>query len=201
MKTSQPSTRLFAALLFASFSALSSRAQTVQLKVEPPLLNFAAHDIGTTSPLTLTVTNNGTVSANLAIALTGDDSAEFSWNSVCLSGLPPSGKCNVTVHFAPLKIAKEEKREAQLVISSEKGESQSLRLTGSAYQNLGVSPAHLGFGDQPVDKAASPRTIVVTNYSDATVSSIADPGGTCQFKSRNGRWSGFAGRPRASCAD
>jgi hypothetical protein len=121
----------------------------------------------------LTVTNSGQAPANLTIALTGDDSSDFSSNSACPIPLPASSKCVITVSFAPLKITKEEKREAQLIISTEKGESQSLRLSGSAYQNLGASPAHLRFEDQTVEKAASPQTVVVTNYSDTAVPSIA----------------------------
>jgi hypothetical protein len=142
MNTSQHATLLFAVLLLAFFTPDGSSAQTGQFKVEPSALNFGAHDIGTSSPLALTVTNNGAASSNVSIALTGSDPSEFSWNSSCLSNIPPSAKCNVTVSFAPLKIAKEESREAQLVISGDKGESQTVRLSGSAYQNLAVSPGN-----------------------------------------------------------
>lgn len=198
MKTSQRATLRFAALLLASFcTAHGSSAQTGQLKVEPPTLAFGAHDIGTTSPLVLTVTNNGSAPANLAVALTGNDPGEFLWNSVCLSNLPPSAKCNVTVLFAPLKITKEESREAQLVISGDKGESQTVRINGSAYQNLAVSPGRLRFQDQLVDKATTPLTLVVTNYSDATLSGIT-VSSTGDFSETHSKCEKVA--PGASCA-
>src|SRR5437899_3778942 len=117
MTTSQRAAFLFSAVLLAFCMADGSWAQNGQFNVAPPTLTFGAHDIGTTSPLALTVTNNGSAPANLAVALAGNDLGEFSWNSVCLSNIPPSAKCNVTVLFAPLKITKEESREAQLVIS------------------------------------------------------------------------------------
>lgn len=172
MKTSQRATLLFAASVMAFCMADGSSAQTGQLKVEPPAVNFGAHDIGTATPLALTVTNGGSAPANLAIVLAGSDPDEFSWNSACLSNIPPSAKCNVTVLFAPLKITKEESREAQLTISGDKGESQTVRLSGSAYQNLAISPGQLRFQDQLVDKPGSPLTLIVTNYSDATLSAI-----------------------------
>ena len=197
MKTSQRATLLFAVLLFAFCMADDSSAQTGQFKAEPPALNFGAHDIGTTSPLALTVTNDGSAPANLAIVLAGNDPGEFSWNSVCLSNIPPSAKCNVTVLFAPLKITKEESREAQLVISGDKGESQTIRLSGSAYQNLAVSLGQLRFQDQLVDKPGSPLTLVVTNYSDATLSAIT-VSSTGDFTETHSKCDKVA--PGASCA-
>jgi hypothetical protein len=197
MKTSQRTTLLFAVWLFAFCMADDSSAQTGQFKAEPPALNFGAHDIGTTSPLALTVTNDGSAPANLAIVLAGNDPGEFSWNSVCLSNIPPSAKCNVTVLFAPLKITKEESREAQLVISVDKGESQTVRLSGSAYQNLAVSPGQLRFQDQLVDKPGSPLTLVVTNYSDATLSAIT-VSSTGDFTETHSKCEKVA--PGASCA-
>jgi len=198
MRTSQQAVRLSTVLLFASLSSTAIvSAQTGQLKIDPLVLNFGAHDIGTTSPLTLTVTNNGSASATPEIALAGDDSGEFTWNGTCLSKVPSGGKCTVTVYFAPLKITKDEKREARLVISIEKGESQTVQLAGSAFQNLGASPAHVRFEDQVVDTAASPQTVVVTNYSDATVPTIA-VSATGDFTETHSKCEKLA--PGAACA-
>jgi hypothetical protein len=197
MKTSQRAPLLLAALLLTFCMADGSSAQTGQFKLEPTALNFGAHDIGTTSQLALTVTNDGSAPANLTIVLTGNDPGEFSWNNVCLSNIPPHAKCNVTVLFAPLKITKEESREAQLVISGDKGESQTVRLSGSAYQNLAVSPGQLRFQDQLVDKPGSPLTLVVTNYSDATLSAIT-VSSTGDFTETHSKCEKVA--PGASCA-
>jgi hypothetical protein len=198
MKSSQSAIKLFATLLMVFlYTSVGSFAQTGSLKVEPSTLNFGAHDIGTASPLVLTVTNNGQAPTNLTIALTGDDSSDFSSNSACPSPLPASSKCVITVSFAPLKITKEEKREAQLVILAEKGESQTLKLTGSSYQNLGAWPAQLRFEDQLLDKPASPQTVVVTNYSDATVPSVA-VSATGDFTETHSKCEKLA--PGAACA-
>jgi hypothetical protein len=173
MKTSRFGTYFFAASILCAFCIVSgSLAQISQLTVEPLAINFGPHDLGTSTPITLTVRNNSVGSVNLGITLSGNDPSEFSWNSTCLNNLLPGSKCDLTVSFAPLKITKVESREAQLVIASDKGESQTVRLTGSAYQNLGVSAPRLRFEDQLVDKPASPIALVLTNYSDATLSGI-----------------------------
>ena len=197
MKDCRRARLLFSALLLALSMSGGSSAQTAQFKVEPAALSFGAHDIGTVSPLALTVTNNGTVSANLSVALAGGDPNEFSWNGTCLKNLPVGSKCALTVSFAPLKISKDEGREAQLLISGEKGESQTVRLTGSAYQNLGVSPAHLRFQDQLIDKPGPPLTLVVTNYSDATLGAVT-VSSTGDFTGTPSKCEKVA--PSASCA-
>lgn len=197
MKTSQRAALLFAALLLAFCMVDRSSAQTGQFKVAPPALNFGTHDIGTTSPLALTITNDGSAPANLAIALAGNDPGEFSWNSACLSNIPPNANCSVTVLFAPLKITKDESREAQLIISGDKGESQTVRLSGSASQNLAVSPGQLRFEDQPVDKPGSPQALVMTNYSDATLNAIT-VSSTGDFTETHSKCEKVA--PGASCA-
>lgn len=198
MKRSQPASLLSGALLSVFCIAQSSSAQTGHAKVEPSALNFEKHDIGTTSPTqALTVSNDGSAPLNLTISLAGTDPGEFSWDSACLSNLAPGAKCNVKVSFAPLKITKEEGREAQLVLSSDKGEPQNIKLTGSAYQNLGVSPGLLRFQDQLLDQSRSSQTLVVTNYSDATLGSLA-VSSTGDFTETHAQCEKLA--PGASCA-
>jgi hypothetical protein len=172
MRASRFRTCFFAGITIGIVCVPGGFAQTVPLSVEPPQINFDAHDLGTTTPRILTVRNTGGESLNVNVTVLGNDPNEFSWNSTCLSNLAAGSKCDVIVSFGPLSIRKIENREAQLKISSGKGEPQTVNLTGSAYQNLAFSPTQLRFEDQPIDKPGSPLALVVTNYSDATLPSI-----------------------------
>jgi hypothetical protein len=172
MTASMFRTCFLATFTLGIFGASSFSAQTGPFSVEPPEIKFDAHDLGTTAPRTVTVRNTGTDSLTLGITLLGSDPNEFSSNSTCPSTLPAGSKCDVIVSFSPLAIRKTENREAQLRISSSKGESQTVSLTGSAYQNLALSPTRLHFEDQPIDKPGSPLTLMLTNYSDATLGGV-----------------------------
>ncbi len=146
------------------------------ITIEPSEINFGPRDIGTTTPKTLLVKNNSTASVNLTITISGNNSNDFSWKSTCLSNLQPTSKCEVFLFFSPLTIAKPEDRQAQLVISNGNVAALPVALSGAAFQNLGVSPGSLSFDDQLVNTLSAPHSLVVTNYSDSTLSSLTVTG-------------------------
>jgi len=165
---------ILVAIVLGDFCAfLSADAQNASLTVEPAASDFGAHDIGTTTPKTLVVRNNGAAPADVSITLSGKTPNDFSWSSACLSNLPLGSKCDVSVFFSPLSITKPEGREVQLVISDGRGTPQTVKLMGSATQNLGVSPTSLNFEGHLVGTLRAPRTLVVTNYSESTLTGIA----------------------------
>jgi hypothetical protein len=173
MKTAIFATRIFViATALAAFGALGGEAQTTPLGVEPPVIDFGAHDIGTSTIRTVVVTNNGTDLVNATLTWAGSNPSEFSWNSSCTSAIAPGKSCEVSVSFIPLTIAKPENREAQLKIIEGKGASQTVTLKGEAFENLGVSPGSLSFEDRMAGTQKSSRTIIVTNYSGSSISSI-----------------------------
>lgn len=54
-------------------------------------------------------------------------------------------------------IAATPNREGQLVLSDSKGVFQTVKVIGSAYQNLGISPSGVHFDDQLVGKPTASR--------------------------------------------
>lgn len=78
----------------------------------------------------------------------------------------------MSVYFTPLTITGPESRRAQLSISNGESEASAVALSGIAFQNLGISHNKLDFDDQTVNGMSPARSIVVTNYSNAVVSSL-----------------------------
>ena len=174
MKPATCVTYLLIVVVLGVFSApcVAQAQGSPGITVQPTTIPFGAHDIGTTTPKALLVWNNSTASVNLAITISGDNPNDFSWKSTCLSNLPPNGKCEVSVLFSPLTIAKPEDRRAQLAVSNGNLAASPVSLTGSAFQNLGVSSPSLSFDEQLVNTPSAPRSLVLTNYSDFTLSSL-----------------------------
>ena len=162
---------LIAGLCLAGPVAFSqSKLEVVPTPSEPIL--FGVHDIGTTSPNRVIVTNKGDANVGLQVAITGSD---FSWTSDCLKQLPPGRQCPIIVLFTPTASAL---RESSLVISSASGQQITLALTGTGFANLAVVPSTITYGDQLVGGSTAPRAVTVTNNTghDLTDLSVAASG-------------------------
>ena len=76
--------KLIFASLFSILRCVSPLAQT-SISVRPEKLHFGDHDIGTSSPQTLSATNTGDGTISLTVRIIGPDPgdtpAEFSWSS------------------------------------------------------------------------------------------------------------------------
>ncbi len=88
----------------------SGSPQTVSLSgmgtvvsVSPSSLNFGNQTVGTTSaPQTVTVTNDGTTSINIAkISFAGGDPGDFAQTNNCGASLGASSSCAINVTFTP----------------------------------------------------------------------------------------------------
>jgi hypothetical protein len=65
-----------------------------------------------------------------------------------------------------------ENRSATLTVTDDKGEQSDVSLVGRAFQNLAVSPSVLEFQNQVGNTSGLTRTVQLTNYTNAAVSSI-----------------------------
>lgn len=133
--------------------------------------DFQSHDIGTTTPVSIPVTNLSGKSLNLQVTLS--NTLEFSWASGCLSGLQPGKSCDITVSFSPKYPSSAEKpTQATLQISDSTTSPATLQLKGISVANLRLSPDRLEFGNQLVGASSSPRAITVSNYTQKNLSNV-----------------------------
>ncbi|WP_248960639.1 ThuA domain-containing protein [Sphaerisporangium perillae] len=84
---------------FQIFPGTGNPTQNPSLSASPGSLSFASRDVGSTSPAqAVTVTNNGTATANLGtVATTGD----FAQTKTCGTTLAAGASCTVNVTFTP----------------------------------------------------------------------------------------------------
>ena len=157
------------ALILTAWCGPSLSAQSVT--AEPPQVDFQSHDIGTETPTVVTLRNSSAGAVSPSLTLRGDNAGDFK-NSQC-PNLVPNATCNVTVSFYPLAISSKTDRKAELWISAGSAPAaKAVDLSGSAYENLGVSSNSLTFDDRPVNTASEPLSLIVTNYSEATIPSL-----------------------------
>jgi hypothetical protein len=161
-----------------------TKAQTPspKLTVSRSSVEFGDHDIGTVTPTradnTLTILNGGDAAANFSLNLSGLNPKDFSKSSTCGDKVPAKGQCDITVLFRPRMtivngvvgpgpIA----RSATLEV---KGDSNTVQvqLTGSAFQNLGASPAVVDLAIPRESSVAAPRLVSLTNYTDTQMESV-----------------------------
>jgi hypothetical protein len=148
------------------------------LGFSPVSLAFGNENISSTSnPLTLTVTNAGTVAINFSsIAIGGTNPGDFAiQTNTCGAAVGATTNCAVGVTFTPQASGA---RSATLSFTDNgAGSPQVVTLQGSGVVGvaLGFSPGYLSFGNENIPKTSNPATITVTNISSSTVtfSSIA----------------------------
>ena len=145
-------------------------------------LSFGNENIPNTSnPLTITVTNLGTVAVNFSgVAVGGTNPGDFAIQAnTCGVALGAATNCTVGVTFTPQASGA---RSATLSFTDNGGGSpQVATLAGNGVVGpaLSFSPAYLSFGNENIPKTSNPSTITVTNAGTVAVnfSSIA-VGGT-----------------------
>lgn len=114
-------------------------------------LTFAAQPLGTTSsPQSVTLTNNGTGPLNLSnVAITGTNSGDFPLTNACPSALAVGASCQISVSFVPTANGP---RGASLAFTDNApGTPQTVLLSGSGgIAAVQMSPSTLSFGNEPV---------------------------------------------------
>ena len=161
-----------------------TKAQTPsKLTVSRSSVEFGDHDIGTITPTradnTLTIRNSGDAAANFSLNLSGLNPKDFSTSSTCGGKVPAKGQCDITVLFSPgMTIVNGDVGPGLIVRSATlevKGDSDTVQvqLRGSAFQNLGASPAVVELAIPWESSVAAPRLVSLTNYTDTQLESVA----------------------------
>jgi hypothetical protein len=124
-------------------------AQTLTLTLSDHDIAFGKHDIGTTNSKKLTATNGSDAAVNLSVQILGKNPEDFSWRSACLKNLPPKGQCEITVLFRPFPLNPVAEARSAAMELNDGTTPQQVKLEGSAFENLSVSPRALNSGTSP----------------------------------------------------
>src|SRR5712692_9031999 len=155
--------------------ALAAAGPAVTLS--PTSLTFPDQVVGTTSePLSVTLTNSGTATLNIAsITLAGANPGDYAFDSstTCpLTGgsVDPGGNCVFAVTFTPTATGA---RPAQVSIADNApGSPQTVPLSGNGIAGapaVSLMPASLDLGMQPVGTTSDPQMVMLTNTGTATL--------------------------------
>jgi hypothetical protein len=183
-------------------SAVSVLLQVPTVSLSKTSLTFAGQLIGTVSASqTVTLSYGGLPLTITSIAITGTDSAYFDQTNTCDSGLPPGGKCTVTVTFTPTRIGL---RTAFITITDNAaGSPHEIALTGTGVvsgPNATLSSTSLTFVTHLLGTTSPVQSVTLGNYGTAmlSISSITIKGtDSADFAQTNSCASPVA--PGASC--
>ncbi len=141
--------------------ALSGTATA--MSVSPPSLTFATQLVGTSSaPRTTTVSNMGTVTANITnISVTG----QYSQTNTCSTPLTPGASCTISAIFQPVSAGA---LKGSLSIADDQGGLQTVALSGTATV-IGFSPTSVNFGNQAKGTSSPPQVVTMNNVGTSTV--------------------------------
>ncbi|MGD0921682.1 MAG: choice-of-anchor D domain-containing protein [Terriglobia bacterium] len=158
---------------------LSGTGIQAGLSLSPPSLSFGNQLVGTTSDLqTVTLTNNGTATLNIAsIAITGTNGGDFAQANTCGSSLAAAANCAVNVTFTPTAVGT---RSGTVAINDDAtGSPQTVSLSGTGVAPAtSLTPTSLSFGNQLVGSTSATQPVTLTNNGTATlnISGIAITG-------------------------
>jgi N-acetylneuraminic acid mutarotase len=149
-------------------------------------LTFPNTAIGASSPLTVTVTNSGTLPLTIEGAIIGstyyDETSGlsspgnvFPQTSTCGSSLAVGASCAITVTFTPS--AAGPYIGTLLIADTSSSFAQSVALSGAGIGGAGVSAVleptpQLNFGTVPLNTTSAPMTATLTNTGSATLTGI-----------------------------
>jgi hypothetical protein len=170
---------------------LQGRFPSVTLS--PTSLTFGTQLIGTSSsPLPVTLTNNGKAALDIHKIATSRNSSE---TNNCPSSVPPKGQCTIYVSFVP--DARGKLNGTVTIKDNAANSPQAVPLTGVGTV-VSLLPSSLNFGDQKVGTTSQPQTVTLTNLGKGAVAillihfngaldfaqtnncgSSVPPGGTC----------------------
>ena len=161
--------------------------------LSPTSLTFGTQLIGTSSsPLPVTLTNNGKAALDIHKIATSRNSSE---TNNCPSSVPPKGQCTIYVSFVP--DARGKLNGTVTIKDNAANSPQAVPLTGVGTV-VSLLPSSLNFGDQKVGTTSQPQTVTLTNLGKGAVAillihfngaldfaqtnncgSSVPPGGTC----------------------
>lgn len=167
---------IFLAVVFILSSGRWASAADPLVTLSVYRLTFGAQAQGTSSADQLVqVTNNGQGELTIAsIAITGEDSADFTQTNNCPTSpatITSNGHCEIHVVFHPTS-SNGTANAAISIDDNASGSPQSVILTGSvtaATPVVRLAPATLSFGNQSVNTASAVAAIVLTNVGSTAL--------------------------------
>jgi hypothetical protein len=147
----------------------------IPVAVSPSTLAFGNVQTGTTStPKTVTVTNNQTVNLNFTSLSVPAPYAIFAGTTTCLVGTPvlPGTNCVISVTYTPQTMGAAP--ASSLTITDDAASSpQTVKLTGAGVGQVSLSPASLGFGTVVVNNPVTKNVTLTNNQANSlTIASI-----------------------------
>ena len=141
------------------------------LIINPPLLDFGARVLNSTTSLSATLTNQGSAPINFTQIQAGGD---YTQSSDCKPSLAPGASCTVHAHFVPSAPGR---RFATVTFTDDEASSpQVLRLTGVG-TDIKVNPKTLNFGTIGVGNSQQLSFNFVNNTgAPLTLSNVAFQG-------------------------
>ena len=150
-------------------SATATYNGAPQTSFTPASLAFPSTLISTTSsPLTLTLSNPGTVAMSItSFTLTGTNASDFAISSnACGATLAAGAKCTIKMTFKPAALGA---RSAALSVADNACMSpQTIALSGKGTE-ITMSPSPVSFGSETVGTTSAPMTVTVTNHGTTAV--------------------------------
>ncbi|PYX34386.1 MAG: hypothetical protein DMG80_02265 [Acidobacteria bacterium] len=147
------------------FAGCGGGAGQPAVSLSASALNFKKVGIGrTSSPQTVTLTNTGNATLNIA-SITANGDFHIS-NNTCGATVAAGANCAVSVTFTPTK--KGARKGTLSFTDDAPGSPQAVALSGTG-QSVVVSPTSINFGTQVVDSTSAPQTVTVTNLNSITV--------------------------------
>ena len=171
---------IISVLLFASCgggggSVTPPPVSAASVTISGAPITFDSQPVGTASPpRTVTLTNSGTATLNIAsVMVAGPHAADFVLTNTCGSRLAPGAGCTATVTFKPSAAGN---RTASVNITDDAaGSPHIIPVSGTGIASaFTLSAASLDFGSQLVGPPSAAQTETVTNDGAAnlTVSTV-----------------------------
>ena len=185
------------------------QSRTVSVLLQAPMvslsktsLTFADQVIGTSSPSqTVTLTNTGVLTLTISsISVTGTITSDFGQTNTCDAGLPPGGRCTITITFAPTQIGP---RTASVTVTDNGvGSPQNIALSGAGVvtgPNATLSATSLTFAMQLVGTTSLAKSVMLSNYGTVALSVSFSITGTYPHDFAQNNTCGSSVAPGASC--
>jgi len=145
-------------------TSLVNQSPAAVMSASPTKLSFNNEQVGsTTASQTVTLTNKGNTTLNIAGITT---SADYPMTTTCGATLASLGTCTITVSFAPSFPGA---ISGTLTIQgSVTGDFLLVPITGTGQFPMATSPAALTFPSTAVGKTSAAQTVTVINQSPVT---------------------------------
>jgi hypothetical protein len=163
---------------------LSGTGTTTGVALSPSPVAFGNQTVGSaSSPHTITLTNSGSATLNIAsIAVTGANAAEFALlpagGAPCsfgASSLVAGNSCTISITFTPRAAGVRTGNVTVTSNATSSPDNDALSGTGAAPAGVSLSVNSLAFGTQPVGSTSSPLSVTLTSSggTQLNISSLA----------------------------